>query len=293
MKFGKKDLKAAESAPISFAKMHGLRNDFVIIENLDKHLRLSKEQIIRLCDRRDGIGADGLILLEKEAQCAAQMRYYNSDGGAAQVCGNGLRCAAKYLFDRGIAPGAQFEILCNGQRYGAEIVEKDTNGRVALIDIQMGCVRFGLPESEEEAEPQEHTIAVGAKRIIFYAAEMPNPHAIVFVERIKKEMLVEIAAAFKSDARYPEGVNVSLAEPFNAKEVKAITLERGSGITDACGSAACAIGAAMYKKGLCGENIAVFMPGGKLEITLNMQGEKTSCAMCAPAQSVYTGEIRL
>lgn len=293
MKFGKKRLKENKSiGPISFTKMHGLRNDFVVIENMDQRYRLTAGQVAFLCDRREGVGGDGLILLEKHELCDAEMRYYNSDGGRAQVCGNGLRCAAKYLFDAGIIEKEAFTLRCGEQDYGVKIIEKDAAGKAEEVDVAMGQVRFGLPAGSEEDEPQEHSLLLDDKTMIFYAAEMPNPHAVFFVENIDKGEMVRVAAVLGADTeRYPQGVNVSFVEPFNVEEAKALTLERGSGITDACGSAACAIGAVMYKKGLCGENIAIFMPGGRLAISLFTSDGKTHCAMCAPAETAFVGEI--
>ncbi len=260
---------------IEFTKMHGIGNDFIVIDNFNGRIKLSEEQIVLLCDRHKGIGADGLILVESSTNGAdCFMNYYNSDGSGETICGNGTRCTAKflknfYLKDR--------DTLLIGTGAGIKKVICEEDG---TFSVNMGNPVFShsdFPNKKINLEGMElDFVSVG------------NPHAIAFVEDLSIFDLEKIGPKIENNEQFPNKINFELVEKKDDKKFKAIVWERGCGATLACGTGACAIYAIIQKQGSKELEITIELPGGELFISQNEDGE---IIMRGEARSTFSGEI--
>jgi diaminopimelate epimerase len=278
---------------MDFLKMHGLKNDFIVIENLDNSIRLSHNQIAFLCERRAAIGADGLILISPSDKADIMMEYFNSDGARAQVCGNGLRCAAKYAFDNKIARDGKIFIESAGKIYECGIVKISGEMTADIVSVKMGRAEFEksrIPVNTKNETNFDIDVNAGGVKITLSAVAMPNPHAVVTVKDFDYGFMEKVGRALQGNEMFPQKVNVNFAKINSAKDIELVTYERGVGITQACGSGACATGAVLHKKGLAGNDMIIKMPGGELELNISSDGEIT---MTGPAAAVYFGQINI
>jgi diaminopimelate epimerase len=252
-------------------------------------------EVAALCDRRFGVGADGLIRVTGEGSDADPffMDYVNADGSPAEMCGNGIRCVAAFLHDEGIAPGVAFPI---GTRAGTKGVELDVrDGRVVSVAVEMGTPGFTLASIPMRgpawetflAEPIELGDGCVAKAS---ALSMGNPHLVVFLDDDPARVHVaHVGPALERDERFPEGTNVEFAQ-VRDDGIVARVWERGSGETMACGSGACAIAVAANEAGLAPPSAVVAFPGGPLAVERLEDG---SVRLAGPAERVFTGEADL
>ncbi len=264
---------------LGFTKMHGAGNDFVVIDNMAGRVNLSKEQIAFLCDRHKGIGADGLILVESAADADCFMNYYNQDGTEAEMCGNGVRCTAKFLEEHFSMKKENFKI---GTRAGIKEIKKEDQGN---FSVNMGKPVFthqDFPDKEIELE-----------KLKLSFVSMGNPHAVAFVKDIEAYELEKIGPAIEKDKNFPNKINLELVEEISPREFKVKVWERGSGATLACGTGACAVYATALrikdnmKKD---EEVKISLPGGDLFLSENENGE---IIMRGPAKSVYSGLVEV
>jgi len=261
---------------IFFTKMHGLGNDFIVIDNLNGRIVLSKKQIVFLCDRHKGIGADGLILVESQKESDSFMNYCNADGSEAEMCGNGIRCVAKFLKDGYFKSKDIFKIAT---RVGIKEVVCEKDG---TFSVNMGQPVFShsdFPESSLEFEG-----------INFNFVSIGNPHAVGFVQNIKHCDLSGVGSHFERHKNFPNGINVELVEQKNKKQFEVLVWERGCGATLACGTGASAVYAVCRKYKNADKNAVISLPGGKLFFSENKNGE---IIMRGPAQSAYSGIINV
>jgi len=259
---------------LRFAKYHGLGNDFVIVEGP----LMDAERARRICDRHRGIGADGVLtVLPARAGGAAYMHIHNSDGSVARMCGNGIRCVARFLAERrGLDGSVAIETDAGPKRC---TVHRGSGGLVEAVSVEMGPARV---EGEQE-------FTVGGERLRALRVSMGNPHAVLF-----GEATVERAsgAGPSIEAAVPGGVNAGFAA-LRAGGIDLVVWERGAGLTQACGTGACAAAVAAVSTGRlpAGEAIQVRLPGGPLSITV---GEDLSrVTMRGPAEKVFEGETDL
>lgn len=259
-----------------FTKMQGLGNDYLYVygevpENI-------KELSVKLSDRHFGAGSDGMIYICPSSVADFKMRVFNADGSEAKMCGNGIRCVGKYVYDRGYTdkPGITVETL-SGIRYLQLNVEK---GIVKTVSVNMG-----LSKAEDETE-----ILVNDQAIKLIPVSMGNPHAVVFVDDAEKVELELIGSQIETHSMFPDGVNVEFVSVMSDNKIRMRVWERGSGVTMACGTGACASAVAAIKKGYCkyDESVFVTLDGGVLEINVSQDGAVT---MNGPAEIVYDGEI--
>lgn len=262
---------------IQFTKMHGLGNDFMVIDTFEKHLDLKAEQIQRWSHRKTGIGFDQLLMLEPcdNDKHVANYRIFNADGSEVEQCGNGARCIAKYLVDRAHAKSGSFTV--------------ETMTRVLEIQFDSDdaiTVDMGEPSYTEEA-----TLAFRGESMPFVPVSLGNPHAIFYVSTTDDvQHLTEISKLLQKDKRYPDGVNVSFAKMVSNDEIKVKTYERGVGVTEACGSGACAaVVAGILSRDL---NAKVKAHLGLGDITAQWSQGK-SLLMTGPAREVYSGVIEV
>jgi diaminopimelate epimerase len=261
--------------PLRFAKYHGLGNDFVLVEGP----LMGPERARRICDRRRGVGADGVVTILPPGTpgAAASMHVYNSDGSVAEMCGNAIRCVAHHLATR-LRLAGELRIDTDA---GTKVctLHRGPSGEVLAVSVEMGPARL---EGEEDYR-------VGAETLHATRVSMGNPHAVVF-DTPTRERALAVGAAVERAVR--GGVNVGLARP-GPTGIDLVVWERGAGLTDACGTGACAAAVAAIRAGAAqaGTPIEVRLPGGALEITV--REDLAGVTMRGPAAKVFEGETDL
>ncbi len=260
---------------LRFVKYHGLGNDFVVVEGPPL---VDPERAVRLCDRRRGVGADGVLtILPAERGGAAYMHVYNADGSVAAMCGNGIRCVARHLAEtRGL--GGELVIETDGGDRRC-LVHRGARGEVESVTVEMGPARF---EGEQDFE-------VGRERVHALRVSLGNPHAVVFDEPSRDRAESHGPAI---ERLVPGGVNVGFAQPREGG-LDLVVWERGAGLTEACGTGACAAVVAAVRLGRleAGRTAEVRLPGGTLAVTVSADLRRVE--MRGPAERVFEGETSL
>ncbi len=271
---------------ITFHKYHGAGNDFIMINNLDKSIFLTPEDVSLYCDRNFGIGSDGIILLEPSSVADCFMNYYNSDGSIAQMCGNGARCTAKFYIEQ----TQQSKVL----PYSVKEINLETRAGVKNIKINDDdntySVDMGKPIFESPDFPSETLKLEGCD---FNCVSMGNPHAVAQVEDLEKIDLKNIGPKIENNENFPNKINVEFVNKIMPDYYKVKVWERGCGATLACGTGACAVYSIIqnnYPTGkACGvEEITLEFPGGKLYLSKN---EQDHVILRGGAHFVFKGEI--
>ncbi|HIF18401.1 MAG TPA: diaminopimelate epimerase [Cycloclasticus sp.] len=272
---------------INFSKMHGLGNDFVVIDAINQLVELTTEQIKQLADRHFGVGFDQLLLV-KPALGDADFRYviYNADGSEVSQCGNGARCFALFVTQKGLTDKRSIR------------VETGSGELILNIDGQQVTVDMGLPRFAPASIPLlidqqqlTYTVNVGGESVEFTALSMGNPHAVIQVDNIENAAVQVAGAALESHEIFPERANIGFSETVNHSTIKLRVYERGAGETLACGSGACAAVVAGVQLGKLTAPVNVDLQGGQL--TIDWQGEGHSVMMTGPATFVFDGMIEL
>ena len=281
---------------MQFVKMQGIGNDFIIVECLnDNPISGDLAQLaIKLCDRNFGIGGDGLILVLPSQVADYRMRIINSDGSEAEMCGNGVRCFARYLYNRGLANGTvAVETLAGVKK--VDIVN-NADGSVAF-KVDMGAPRLDaaeIPIAGYEGPVVSQPLKVGGVPFTITCVSMGNPHCIIFLgdEDIPLDaMPVEsIGPGIETHPSFPKKTNVEFIKVLNENEINFRVWERGAGITMACGTGACASVVAGVLNGILARKATVHLPGGDLLIEWPEGG---SVFMTGPAEEVFTGTVRI
>jgi len=260
---------------MKFVKMQGTGNDFVVIDGRKEDLsgvNLS-ELGIKLCDRNFGIGADGLLIASPSSSADIKMRVINSDGSEAEMCGNGIRCFAKYIYE---SMENKKELISVETLSGIVIPTIiDYKGKAALVEVDMG-----VPKEKKKA------------RVIKYDAvlvSMGNPHCVIFTDDLNKIDISSEGPAIENDKMFPNRTNVEFVQVSGKKEITVKVWERGSGETLACGTGACASVVAGVLTGRLERDVLVHLPGGNLDIEL---GEDEHVILRGPAETVFEGEIK-
>lgn len=258
-----------------FTKMQGLGNDYIYVwGEVDSPEELS----IRLSDRHFGVGGDGLILIDKSEIADFKMRIFNADGSEAKMCGNGIRCVGKYVYEKGYTDKKEITVETLS---GIKILQLEVEtGKVKNITVQMG---------QTHASP-EICLDIDGEKICFVPVSVGNPHAVTFVEDIQSFDLEHIGPKVEKHPNFPDGVNAEFVQVIDEHTLRMRVWERGSGITLACGTGACASAAAAVRQGLCTTEspIAVHLDGGVLQIRIAPDG---TALMRGPAKFVFEGEI--
>tara|TARA_R110002074_G_scaffold145034_2_gene293466 strand:- start:98281 stop:99108 length:828 start_codon:yes stop_codon:yes gene_type:complete len=273
---------------INFSKMHGLGNDFVVIDAINQSIDLSEEQIKWMADRHYGIGFDQLLLV-REARSDADFRYviYNADGGEVSQCGNGARCFALFVKQKGLTDKNSIRV----ETVAGELVLDINDDN--LVTVNMGEPRFS-PKSIpllSEQQQQLYSAEVAGETIEFSAVSMGNPHAVIQVDNVETAAVESVGAALESHALFPERVNVGFSEIAGPSTIKLRVFERGAGETLACGSGACAAVVAAIRLAKVVTPVSVELPGGVLSI--DWQGDGHPVKMTGPATFIFDGMIRL
>jgi diaminopimelate epimerase len=271
-----------------FTKMHGLGNDFVLIDCVNQSVQLSPEQLRYLANRRLGIGCDQILLVEK-AKNNADFRYriFNSDGSEAEQCGNGARCFVRYVYDHGMTQKKEIRVETLG---GIIVPRLETSGEVT---VNMGIPKFEPQEIPFIAEERMLTylLDVSEKQIEFSILSMGNPHAVQIVEDINHSSILAEGALIENHSRFPQHVNAGYMQVVNREHINLRVYERGVGETLSCGTGACAAVVAGITRGLLDSTVRVSTTGGNLSIC--WEGENNPVWMTGPVISVFDGEIEL
>lgn len=273
---------------INFSKMHGLGNDFVVIDAINQTVQLNAEQIKQLADRHYGIGFDQLLLV-KEAQSAADFRYviYNADGSEVSQCGNGARCFALFVRQKGLTDKANIRVETGA---GDLLLHVNDDHHVC---VDMGEPIFapsGIPLLFEQ-QKTTYSVNLSGNEIEFSALSMGNPHAVIQVADVTTADVITLGAQLENHSLFPERVNVGFSEIIDNRHIKLRVYERGSGETLACGSGACAAAVAGIQLGLVDSPVNVTLTGGDLNI--EWLGEGHPVKMTGPANFVFDGMIEL
>jgi diaminopimelate epimerase len=274
---------------INFTKMHGLGNDFVVIDAINQHIVLTAEQIRLLSDRHFGIGFDQLLLVEKAVSANADFKYriFNADGGEVAQCGNGARCFARFVRARKLSDKDEIRVDTDSDQL---LLRFDDDN---LITVNMGVPKHAPAEIPLQAEEESrfYTVLVNDTEKAFGAVSMGNPHAVLQVTDVKTAPVAELGKALESHAFFPERVNVGFMQVVERNYIKLRVFERGAAETLACGSGACAAVVIGIEHNLLDHTVCVELPGGKL--TINWAGRGEPVLMTGPAVSVFEGQILL
>ena len=277
---------------IEFTKMHGLGNDFVVIDAITQRVELDAAAIARMGDRHTGIGFDQLLLVETPDDPDADFRYrvHNSDGSPAGQCGNGARCLARFVLDRGLTVKTRLvlqtrndHIVCevHGERVEVDMGEPAFDPAVIPFDESTAATAVADDGSVE--------LDVDGERVHCTPVSMGNPHAVLFIDDISAAPVATLGPAVQGHPAFPAGVNVGFCEVVDAGFVRLRVHERGAGETLACGSGACAAVAAGVRAGRTDERVKVSLPGGKLWVS--WQGPGHAIRMSGPTAVVFEGRI--
>ena len=272
---------------IPFTKMHGIGNDFIIINQIDVDYHLSKKIIHQLANRRTGIGFDQMLIIEKSSLEHADFKYriFNADGSEVAQCGNGARCFFRFIHYHGLS--AKKNIVVETKAGILSLFDKD-NG---MIGVDMGEPIFNHEKIPYQQNSQNDlNLLFNNQKYIFDVISMGNPHAVIKVNDFDSINITEISKNLQTSNAFPESVNVGFLKIKNKKEIRLKVYERGSGLTLACGSGACAAAVIAIQNDWVDNPVKVVMDGGELEIFWK---NKQSVVMVGPAQIVYEGLIKL
>lgn len=274
---------------MQFSKMHGLGNDFMVVDAVTQNVYFSPELIRRLSDRNRGVGFDQLLVVEPpyDPELDFHYRIFNADGSEVAQCGNGARCFARFVRIKGLTNKREIRVSTQTGRMILTVTEDEmvqVNMGEPVFDPQLVPFRAAKPEKTYILRAEDHTIFCGV-------VSMGNPHCVLQVEDVATASVELLGPMLESHERFPERVNVGFMQVVDRETVKLRVYERGAGETQACGSGACAAVAVGIQQGLLAEDVLVELPGGNLEIL--WKGPGHPLYMTGPATHVYDGFIHL
>ena len=277
---------------MKFTKMHGIGNDYVYVNCFEESVKNPAEVSKFVSDRHFGIGSDGLILISPSAIADFRMNIYNADGSQAEMCGNGIRCVAKYVYDYGLTDKTEISVeTLAGIKYLRLQVE---NGKVASVEVNMGAPILEpkeIPVAVEESPVVNVPVEVKGKIYHMTCVSMGNPHAIIFMNNVKDLDIAAIGPYFENHTVFPKRTNTEFVEVLDRNTVNMRVWERGSDETLACGTGACATTVACILNDKTENEVTVHLLGGDLKIRWDREANQVY--MTGPAQVVFDGEIRL
>ncbi len=276
---------------MKFVKMHGTGNDYVYIDLFTEKVADPVKAAMALSHRHFGIGGDGLILIKPRADADAEMEMYNADGSMSEMCGNGLRCVAKYVHDQYARGKDELKLMTGAGWRWARIVGRDAAGAAAEVRLDMGEPIWSgpkIPTTFDSAEVLERKIEVAGRALAFSSVSMGNPHCVIYVDDVVKFPVEQIGPLIETHAYFPRKVNVEFVQVINKGEAIQRTWERGSGETWACGTGASAVAAVGFKLGKTGSRLRLHLTGGELLLEYEGHG---SVFMTGNAVEVFRGEV--
>ena len=280
---------------MKFTKMHGLGNDYVYVNCFEEKIDNPPAVARFVSDRHFGIGSDGLIMINPSKVADFEMEMYNADGSRGEMCGNGIRCVAKYVYDYGLTDKTHISVETLGGIKYLDLTVKD--GKVALVRVDMGEPELD-PEkipiimkgySDETDRVLNAQIKVDGKEYHMTGVSMGNPHDVVYIDDVQGLDIEKIGPKFENHERFPQRINTEFARVIDRKTVEMRVWERGSGETLACGTGACAVAVASILNGYTEREVEIRLLGGNLQIEWNE--EDNHVYMTGPATVVFDGEI--
>lgn len=274
---------------MKFTKMQGLGNDYVYVNGFEEKIENPSKLAVKVSDRHFGIGSDGLILINPSKAADFEMEMYNADGSRGEMCGNGIRCVAKYVYDYGLTDKTQISVETLGGIKYLELTAKE--GKVVQVQVDMGKpeLRPGkIPVIAEGDTIIDAPIEVGGQEYKMTGVSMGNPHIVIYMDDIDNLEIEKIGPKFENHKRFPNRINTEFVEVLDRNTVKMRVWERGSGETLACGTGACAVAVAGILNGLTEDEVTVRLLGGDLFIKWDR--EKDTVYMTGPAETVFDGE---
>ncbi|MGY3859456.1 diaminopimelate epimerase [Aeromonas intestinalis] len=274
---------------IDFSKMHGLGNDFMVVDGVTQKVFFSNDVIKKLADRHFGIGFDQLLLVEPpyDPELDFHYRIFNADGSEVEQCGNGARCFARFVRLKGLVNRDKIAVSTARGRITLQLEgENQVTVNMGVPQFEPGKVPFRAQKAEKTylLRAQEHTVMCGV-------VSMGNPHCVIEVSSVEEAPVLTLGPIMERHERFPERVNVGFMEMVNASEIKLRVFERGVGETLACGTGACAAVVIGISQGKLKERVTVTLPGGKL--TIAWKGPGQPVYMTGPAEHVFDGQIEL
>ena len=276
---------------IEFTKMHGLGNDFVVINNLSRAISLSGENIRFIADRHLGVGCDQLLLIEpaRNPENDFSYRIFNADGGEVEQCGNGARCFTRYVYDRGLTDKKTISMETLGGVITGHI-EQDNQVRV---DMGTPVFEPGQIPFSAEAEAETYELEALGNSWNISAVSMGNPHAVLVVDNVDAAPVNTLGPEIEHHARFPQRVNVGFMQVIDNSHIRLRVFERGAGETQACGTGACAAVVTGIRRGLLENNVQVSLQGGDLLINWDSRNNNNNVWLTGPTTYVFEGVIEL
>lgn len=287
---------------MKFTKMHGCGNDYIYINGFTERIEQEKKTELVRCisDRHFGIGGDGAIFINPSTEADFEMEMYNADGSRAQMCGNGIRCVAKYVYDKGLTNKTDISVISCGQIKYLQLSLKD--GKVNMVRVNMGApelvaerIPVLLEENGKDGKKDENDRCVIDRPITVQGTvykmtcvSMGNPHAVVFLDNVADLKIQEIGPYFENHKCFPQRINTEFVRVLDRHTVEMRVWERGTGETLACGTGCCAAVVACVLNGLTFDTVTVKLLGGEIEITWDR--ENNLVYMTGPAETVFEGE---
>ena len=277
---------------MNYNNMHGCGNDYIYIDGAkEKIAQEEKEAFVRrVSDRHFGVGGDGVIFINPSEEADFEMEMYNADGSRAEMCGNGIRCVAKYVYDKGLTDKTDISVISCGRIKYLQLFLQD--GKVDTVRVNMGAPELTaalVPVVCERKQAVDETISVQGQDYKMTCVSMGNPHAVVFMDGVKELDIEKIGPCFENHERFPKRTNTEFVEVIDRQHVLMRVWERGTGETLACGTGACAVVVACVLNGLTQETVTVKLLGGELTVTWDREADLVY--MTGPAVTVFEGSI--
>lgn len=273
---------------MEFTKMQGAGNDYVYVDCFKEKVVNPSELSRRISDRHFGVGSDGLILIKPSDRADFYMEMYNADGSEGKMCGNGIRCVGKYVYDNGLTDKTEISVdTLSGVKY---LKLNVVDGKVDTVRVDMGAPILTpreIPVNIAEDIVKDYPVTIGEKTYRITCVSMGNPHCVTYMDDVDNLKIEDIGPLFEKNEMFPEQVNTEFVRVIDRDNLQMRVWERGSGETLACGTGTCAAAVASILNGYCNDTVKVKLSGGKLKITWDR--EKNIIYMEGPARTVFTG----
>ena len=277
---------------MKFTKMQGCGNDYVYVNGITEKVENKKEVVPKLSDRHFGIGGDGVIFINASDKADFEMEMYNADGSRSQMCGNGIRCVGKFVYDKGLTDKKDIAVESFGAVKYLNLTVED--GKVSKVKVDMDepeLTAAKVPVKCDKEQAIMESVEVNGRTYKMTCVSMGNPHAIIFVDEITDDMVWVDGKALEVHPCFPERANIEFVQVIDRNHIKMRVWERGSGETFACGTGSCACVVAGVLNGLTDRNVTVSLLGGDLEI--EWKEENNRVYMTGPAVTVFEGEVEI
>ncbi|HUI26555.1 MAG TPA: diaminopimelate epimerase [Candidatus Kryptonia bacterium] len=265
----------SSSVPFDFVRSHGLGNDYLVVDATLLGFELTPERVRKICDRHTGVGSDGVLAVLETTQADFGLRIFNPDGSEAEKSGNGVRIAAKYLYDHGYTQRTEFTIHTRGGSVGVTLLLDDE--RVSAVRVDMGGAAIDRTITSLTIDGESHEVV---------ALSVGNPHCVLIVDDLARVDLARLGPRIEQHPAFPNRTNVQFVQILSRNDVRALIWERGAGHTLASGSSSCAVAAACFDKGLVDGHVIVHMEGGDLNIDVD---DDLNLVMTGPVEEICSG----